>query len=421
MTARDGSDGSGSSRRGGAWGGGDALATQMPAALALPAPGHLRERERPFLHAPWRERLGLDAAGGGTVTRVFLYGTLMHPPHLSAVLGHEAGTAPARLDGWRRGRAGADPWPALTPEPGAAVEGVVLEASAQDLARLDRYERAHGHAPLRVMTSEGKARVYLPEGGAAPKGEWSLDDWAAEWGALAAEVAREAMAEEGDLAPRMPSIRRRAMARLAARSEGPDRSGDVEVLSRRRPYSAFFALEEYELRHRRFDGGWSLPVQRAVLLGFDAVIALPYDPARDRVLLIEQIRMGLLARGAPNPWSMEPVAGLLDPGETPQDCARREAREEAGLELGALHPVAQGYASPGNATGFHHHFVGICDLPNGAAGFGGLASEHEDIRGHLLPADDLIAGAQDGRFDNAPLILCALWLALHRDRLRAGA
>lgn len=417
MTAGDGSDGPGRSRRRGAWDEARARAARVPASLALPAPGHLRERERPFLGAPWRERLA--GKEGGTVTRVFLYGPLTHPPLLAAVLGREAGTEATRLDGWRLGQAGAGA--TLAPEPGAAVEGLALDATPDDLARLDRHERAQGHVPQRVLTSSGEARVYRPEGRAAPEGAWSPEQWAAEWGALAVEVARDAMAEEGDLGPRMPSIRRRAAARLAARAEGPDRSGDVEILSRRRPYSGFFALEELELRHRRFDGGWSPPLHRAVLLGFDAVIALPYDPARDRVLLLEQLRVGLLARGAPNPWSVEPVAGLLDPGETPEECARREAREEAGIEFGALHACARGYASPGNVTEFHHHFIGICDLPDGAAGLGGLASEHEDIRGRLLPADELIAGAQDGRFTNGPLILCALWLALHRPRLRAGA
>ena len=357
------------------------------------------------------------------MTRVFLYGTLLHAGHRAAVLGREVETAPATLEGWRRGRAGGAPWPALAPEAGARVAGAAFEAGDGDLARLDRYEGAHGYVREAVTLADGApAAAYLPgEGASGPAGEWSLEDWARDWAALAVEAAHEAMEEVGDLAPRMASIRRRAAARLAARAEGPDRSAEVEVLRRTRRYSGFYALDEFELRHRRFDGDWSAPLTRAALVGFDAAIVLPYDPARDRVLLIEQFRVGYFARGAANPWALEPVAGIVDPGETPEACARREAAEEAHLTLGALHRVASGYACPGNVTEFHHSFVGLCELPDGAAGTGGLAEEHEDVRAHVLPADELIAQAGDGRLLNAPLALCALWLALHRDRLRGGA
>ena len=409
MAAGDGSDGRGD--RGG-------LAGSMPAALALPMAGHLRERGSPFLGLAAR-LAELEARREASVTtRVFLYGTLMHDAHRAAVLGREVAAEPDVLEGWRRGRAGGDPWPAMTPEPGARTRGVSLEATAADLSRLERYEGAHGYGPRRVETSGGAATTYLPARDVAPGGEWSLGAWAAEWADLAVETAREAMAEEGDLAPRMPSIRRRAMARLAARSHGANRLADVEVLERRRPYSGFYAFEEWDLRHRLFDGGWSEPMTRGVLVSFDAVIVLPYDPARDRVLLVEQLRVGRLARGSRDPWSLEPVAGLLDPGESPEDCARREAREEAGLELGALHHAAAGHTSPGASTGYHHHYIGLCDLPDDAAGIGGLAEEHEDIRGRLVAFDDLLAGVSDGRIDNAPLILATLWLALHRERLR---
>ncbi|MCH6553836.1 MAG: NUDIX domain-containing protein, partial [Acidobacteria bacterium] len=36
------------------------------------------------------------------------------------------------------------------------------------------------------------------------------------------------------------------------------------------------------------------------------------------------------------PWLTELVAGIIEPGESAEDVARREAREEAGIELGEL-------------------------------------------------------------------------------------
>ncbi|MDP2740185.1 MAG: NUDIX hydrolase [Pseudorhodobacter sp.] len=116
---------------------------------------------------------------------------------------------------------------------------------------------------------------------------------------------------------------------------------------------------------------------------------------------------------------LEAIAGRIDPGEDPTDCARREALEEAGLTLGALLAVANYYPSPGTMTEYLYSYVALCDLPDGVAGTFGLASEAEDIRGHLLPYDDFMALVASGEVNNAPLLLSALWLARARDRLRA--
>jgi ADP-ribose pyrophosphatase len=67
---------------------------------------------------------------------------------------------------------------------------------------------------------------------------------------------------------------------------------------------------------------------RAVFRVTDAATVLPYDPVRDRILLVEQVRFGPLAQGDPSPWLLEPVAGLIDAGETPRTRpgARRRRR-----------------------------------------------------------------------------------------------
>jgi ADP-ribose pyrophosphatase len=123
-----------------------------------------------------------------------------------------------------------------------------------------------------------------------------------------------------------------------------------------------------DLSHRRFDGGMSPLITREIFISGDAVTVLPYDPVRDRVLLIEQFRTGALGRGDPLPWQLEAIAGRIDPGEAPEDAARREAVEEAGLMLGRLEPVAEYYPSPGAMTEYIYSYVALCDLPDGVAG-----------------------------------------------------
>ena len=194
---------------------------------------------------------------------------------------------------------------------------------------------------------------------------------------------------------------------------------DVAVAAYRQPYAHFFALEEVDVSWRRFDGTMSAAVTRAAFVSGDAVTVLPYDPARDRVLVIEQFRAGPFLRGDPQPWLIEAIAGRVDPGETPAEAARREAVEAAGLSLGALHEVAGYYPSPGAKTEFLYSYVAITDLPDGAAGVFGLAEENEDIRGHLIGFEQLMALVGSGEIANAPLIMTALWLSGQRDRLRA--
>jgi nudix-type nucleoside diphosphatase (YffH/AdpP family) len=220
-------------------------------------------------------------------------------------------------------------------------------------------------------------------------------------------------------------IRRRAASWLAAQirpaDPGRDLDRDVEVLEHRRPHLDFFGHEDMRLRFRRHDGTMSAPLERSALLVGAASVVLPYDPLRDRVLLVEQFRAPVYIAGDRAPWVWEPVAGLIDAGETPQQAARREAFEEAGVDLTRLEPVAEVYSSTGSSGEFLHLFVGIADLETLPRGGGGVDAEGEDIVTRLMSFDDLMAAVDARQFADMPLVTVALWLARHRDRLRNGA
>lgn len=365
---------------------------------------------------------------------LFFYGTLRHLPLLEIVLGRDVATletAPAVLPDHAVAAVAEGPFPTIAQHPGARAEGLLVGGlGAEDIARLDYYEGSFAHDLRQVMLADGQgAGVYFPQPGLwTPRGAWSLAEWEPEWAELSCHAAREVMSYRGrktgeEVAAIFPMIRMRAWSAVnAARSRHGARTlaGKVETLARERAYGEYFALDEFRLRHERFDGTMSDDVARAVFIGTDAAIVLPYDPVRDRVLLVEQVRMGPLARGDRAVWQLEPVAGRLDPGEAPDVAARREAEEEARLRLDRLERVAEVYASPGNATEFFYIFVGIADLPDGVAGTGGVEAEHEDIRGHLLSFDELMALVDAQEAANAPLVLAALWLARHRGGLRSG-
>jgi nudix-type nucleoside diphosphatase (YffH/AdpP family) len=260
---------------------------------------------------------------------------------------------------------------------------------------------------------------------------WALADWQAGWGAMTRAAAAEAMSYFGaitgeQLRARMPTIRMRADATLRAGRDKPrlgwhdpalDRR-DVTVVAAQIPYVDYFAVSEHHLTHTRFDGTTSELMKRAGFLMGDAVTVLPYDPVRDRVLLVEQFRFGIFLRGDPVPWSLEPVAGRIDPGETPETAARRETVEEAGLDLRRLVKIGQHYPSPAAVSEYLYSYLGLCDLPDTAQGAGGLDSEHEDIRTHVMAFDDLLALADAGEIENTPLLYTIYWLC--RERTRPG-
>ena len=191
---------------------------------------------------------------------------------------------------------------------------------------------------------------------------------------------------------------------------------DVEVVEREECFRGFYKLDRLHLRHRLFAGGMGKLINRELFVRHDAVCVLPYDPRRDEVVLIEQFRVGALDKSR-NPWLLELVAGLIDKNEQPEEVARREAMEEAGLTLGALWPLSVYYPSPGGSDERVHLFVGRCDSV-GAGGIHGLEEEGEDIRVHVLSFEDALARVRDGRIDNAASIMALQWLALNRDEVR---
>jgi ADP-ribose pyrophosphatase len=370
------------------------------------------------------------------LTDFFFFGTMCHAPLLRAVVGRDVAVEAAHLPDHRVAQAAGQSFPLIVPQAGRRAPGVLVRGLTDgDIARIDFYTAGFACAARDLAVQADPpavARIYFALPGQwSAGGDWLFADWQTEWGDVATATAVDLMALYGKADP--AAIRKRYGAMLVrgastvrAAGGGPValrramREGDVDVIARTTPYARFFAVEEYDLRYRRFDGTRSPVVNRAVFISGDAVTVLPYDPVRDRVLLIEQFRVGPFARGDTQPWLLEAIAGRIDPGETPEDAARREAVEEAGLVLDDLLYVAGYYPSPGAKAEYLYSYVAVTDLPDGVEGVFGVEGEAEDIRGHLVPFDRLMELVGSGEVNNAPLLLTVLWLQRERARLRVG-
>lgn len=192
---------------------------------------------------------------------------------------------------------------------------------------------------------------------------------------------------------------------------------DVEIVAREVLFKGYFQLEQYRVRHRLHAGGWSGVVTRELFERGHAAAVLPYDPRRDAVALVQQFRVGALAAGR-GPWLTEIVAGIIGPGEMPEEVVRREASEEAGLDLGELVPISRHLTSPGGCSETVVMFCGRIDAAT-AGGIHGLSQEHEDIRVIVLPAQDAFAlRRQNVEIADGNTIVALLWLELNREELR---
>lgn len=187
---------------------------------------------------------------------------------------------------------------------------------------------------------------------------------------------------------------------------------DYEIVARETGYDGFFRLDRLSVRFRRYDGGWS-EITREVLERGHTVGVLLYDPARDKVVLVEQFRAP--AVDAPGgPWLIETVAGIIEEGETPEDVARRETAEETSLAVGAIERIGAFMLSPGGASEFITLYLGRVDSRD-AGGVHGI--DDEDIRSVVMDTDDALAAVADGRIVAANAVIALQWLALNRARL----
>lgn len=194
-----------------------------------------------------------------------------------------------------------------------------------------------------------------------------------------------------------------------------DQDPRIEIIEKTTPFKGYFQIDRYRLRHRKFDGGWTHTMEREIFERGHAAAAVLYDPQADRVVLIEQFRLGAHAAGF-EPWLIEVVAGIIDPGETPEEVVRREAIEEAGCEITDLEPIGRFLATPGGSSESLTLFCGRVDAST-AGGIHGLEHEGEDIRVLPLPREEALSRLAQGAISNFTAVVALQWLALNYTRI----
>ena len=139
--------------------------------------------------------------------------------------------------------------------------------------------------------------------------------------------------------------------------------------------------------------------------GAAAVVPLLSDPdgPDPAVLLIEQYRY---ATGG-TIW--EVPAGVLEEGEDPAICARRELTEETGAVAGAIEHLTTVYTTPGFTDERIHIFLAT-DLAEGEP----KHEADEFIKMKPLPLGRALEMIRDGEIEDAKSIVALLYVAGYR-------
>ena len=150
-----------------------------------------------------------------------------------------------------------------------------------------------------------------------------------------------------------------------------------------------------------------------------SVAVLPYDPARRTALLVSLPRAPVIWAGGP-PELTEAIAGMIDHDEAPQATVRREALEEAGVELHELEPVGAAYPSPGVSSERVQLFLAPYALRDRIAAGGGLAEENENITVMEVPLAELWTWVDAHRVEDLKTLTLTLALRVRRPELFDG-
>lgn len=181
-------------------------------------------------------------------------------------------------------------------------------------------------------------------------------------------------------------------------------------------YDGFLRFSEYRLKVDKHSGGQH-ELRWLLLESGDAVSVLGYDPHRDEIVLINELRPGMLVAGE-YPFSDNLVAGRLNAGEAVLSAAAREMNEETGLELRDPMIVHSGaFVSSGTSTERIAIVFGFVSTET-AGGVHGNPNENEDIATVVLPARQFIQRVRNGEITDLKTLVAGYWFAERHSQLQ---
>jgi nudix-type nucleoside diphosphatase (YffH/AdpP family) len=183
----------------------------------------------------------------------------------------------------------------------------------------------------------------------------------------------------------------------------------VVIDSKRFVFDDFFKVEEAQLQYELFNGEMSIPVRRLSLERGDSVAVLVFNLDTQKIILINQFRYPTYKNG--QGWVTEIIAGMVDEGEKPEESARRELLEEAGLTISSFEHICDFYPSPGGSSErVFLYYAEVCGKFAVYSRTGGLPGHGEDIMTMEVTLEEALNKIKTGEIVDAKTIMGILWL-----------
>lgn len=131
----------------------------------------------------------------------------------------------------------------------------------------------------------------------------------------------------------------------------------------------------------------------------DAVVIIATDESGEKILVNREFRMAV------GDWVYNFPAGLIDPGEAPEQSARRELWEETGLELYEVNDVIGPSYS---AVGFSNE-INVCIVGKARGEFRDSTSTMEEIEAGWYTRTEMRELLKTQRFAARTQAYCYLW------------
>jgi len=184
-----------------------------------------------------------------------------------------------------------------------------------------------------------------------------------------------------------------------------------KVLIERKRYilEDFFKVEEAYLQFEQFNGKMSSLVRRLNVERGNSVAVLVFNQDTNKLILLSQFRYPTYQND--HGWTIEAIAGMVDPGEMPEEATRRELQEETGLNIHAFEHIATFYPSPGGSS--EQIFLYYSEVSGEQAKYnetGGLIGHGEDVKALEITLEDASAKIRSGEIVDAKTIIAIYWL-----------
>ncbi len=124
------------------------------------------------------------------------------------------------------------------------------------------------------------------------------------------------------------------------------------------------------------------------------------------ILLIEQYRHGT------EDVTLEIPGGLVDEGESPDQCASRELTEETGFVAGKIIPLGRSRPNPAIQSNWIYHFLAEDCVGNGEKAF----DEHESISVRKVKVGEIDGLIENGSISHSLVLAGFLKFMHHRNK-----